>query len=308
MIRVERLEKNFGSFLALNELSFHVSKGCIHGFLGHNGAGKTTTLNILTGFCPYLKGSVQIDGIEVKGAKDQVQRKIGYLPEAPQFYEYMQAKELLTYLGRIQKWTKRESIHRAEELLDLVGLEDAAKRKVGGYSRGMKQRLGLACALVHDPELILLDEPTSALDPEGRRELLNLIQELKARGKTILISTHILSDVERVCNSVTMIKEGKCILDSDIETLKQIQGSTVYRIEFVRAVKEKELRLLRSASFVSEFSCQEALCFVKTPSEDPAVSLLLAQILTKLNLPFHAIQRQERTLEELYIRRMNGHD
>jgi ABC-2 type transport system ATP-binding protein len=308
MIRVDQLEKNFGSFLALNKLSFHVPKGCIHGFLGHNGAGKTTTLNILTGFSPYRTGSVQIDGIEVKGAKREVQRKIGYLPEAPQFYEYMQADELLTHLGRIQKWTKRESIHRAEELLGLVGLEDAAKRKVGGYSRGMKQRLGLACALVHDPELILLDEPTSALDPEGRREVLNLIQELKARGKTILISTHILSDVERVCDSVTMIKEGKCILDSDIETLKQIQGPAVYRIEFLRAIKEMELQLLRSASFVSEFSCQEALCFVKTPSEDPAVSLLLARILTELNLPFHGIQRQERTLEELYIRRMNGHD
>jgi ABC-2 type transport system ATP-binding protein len=308
MIRVDRLDKKFGSFLALNKLSFHVPKGCIHGFLGNNGAGKTTTLNILTGFSPYRTGSVQIDGIEVKGAKDEVQRKIGYLPEAPQFYEYMQAKELLTYLGRLQKWTKRESIHRAEELIGLVGLKDAEKRKVGGYSRGMKQRLGFACALVHDPELILLDEPTSALDPEGRREILNLIQELKARGKTILISTHILSDVERVCDSVTMIKEGTCILDSDIETLKQIQGPVVYRIEFVRAVKEMELRFLQSASFVSEFSCQEALCFVKTPSEDPSVSLLLARILTELNLPFHGIKRQERTLEELYIRRMNGHD
>ena len=308
MIRVDRLEKKFGSFFALNGLHFHVPKGCIHGFLGNNGAGKTTTLNILTGFSPYQIGSVQIDGIEVRGAKREVQRKIGYLPEAPQFYEYMQANELLTHLGRIQKWTKQESIYRAEDLLGLVGLEDAAKRKVGGYSRGMKQRLGLACALVHDPELILLDEPTSALDPEGRREVLDLLVELKERGKTILISTHILSDVERVCDSVTMIKDGKGILNSDIEALKRIQGPAVYRIEFVRAIKEMELQVLRSASFISEFSCQETLCFVKSPSEDPAVSLLLAGVLTELNLPFHGIQRRESTLEELYIRRMNGHD
>lgn len=308
MIRVDGLEKEFGSFVALKKLNFHVSKGCVHGFLGHNGAGKTTTLNILAGFSPYGTGSVLIDGIEVKEAKDKVQKMIGYLPETPRFYEYMQAKELLIHLGRIQKASKADAGKRAEELLRLVGLESASNRKVGGFSRGMKQRLGMACALVHDPELLLLDEPTSALDPEGRREVLELIETLKDRGKTILISTHILSDVERVCDSVTMIKEGKCILDADINTLKEIQGPAIYRIEFSRLLTDRELAALRAADFVAEFTCKEKICFVKMPSEEEAVSLQLAQAITELKLPFRAIQRQERTLEELYIRRMNGHD
>lgn len=308
MIHVKGLEKEFGSFRALKGLDFHVSKGTVHGFLGHNGAGKTTTLNILAGFSPYGKGSVQIDGIEVKNAKQTVQRMIGYLPESPQFYEYMQAKELLTHLGRIQKASKPAAAKRAEELLRLVGLGSASKRKVGGFSRGMKQRLGMACALVHDPELLLLDEPTSALDPEGRREVLELIETLKAGGKTILISTHILSDVERVCDSVTMIKEGKCIFDAGINTLKEIQGPAIYRIEFSRLLTKRELAALREADFVADFKCEEKICFVKTPSEDEAVSLQLAQAIMELKLPFRAIQRQERTLEELYIRRMNGYD
>lgn len=308
MIRVDGLEKEFGSFLALKGLNFHVPKGRVHGFLGHNGAGKTTTLNILAGFSPYGKGSVQIDGMEVRDAKQAVQRKIGYLPEAPQFYEYMRAKELLMYLGRIQKASKLDAGKRAEELLRLFGLESASKRKVGGFSRGMKQRLGMACALVHDPALLLLDEPTSALDPEGRREVLEMIKKLKEAGKTILISTHILSDVERVCDSVTMIKNGTCILDADIAALKEIQGPAGYRIEFVRAIKEAELHDLQSTACISELICEEESCLVKASNEDSEVSLLLAKALSELKIPFHGIQRQERTLEELYIRRMNGYE
>lgn len=308
MIRVRGLEKTFGSFQALKGLDLQVSAGSVHGFLGHNGAGKTTTLNILTGYSPYEQGSVQIGGQEVRQSKHVVQEMIGYLPEAPQFYDYMQARELLTYLGRLQKDSKSQAIKRAEALLDLVGLTSASKRKVGGFSRGMKQRMGMACALVHDPQLLLLDEPTSALDPEGRREVLTLIDQLKERGKTVLISTHILSDVERVCDSVTMIKEGRSILDADIETLKAIQGPALYRIDFSRELTAHELELMRSQPFIESLSCQEKTCMVKTPREDDAVSLLLANAVAGMSLPFHAIQRQERTLEELYIRRMNGHD
>ena len=308
MIRIAGLEKTFGSFQALKGLDLYVAPGSVHGFLGHNGAGKTTTLNILTGYSPYDEGSVQVSGKEVKQAKRAVQAMVGYLPEAPQFYDYMQAKELLTYLGRVKKASISQAEKRAEALLDLVGLEAAAKRRVGGFSRGMKQRLGMACVLVHDPQLLLLDEPTSALDPEGRREVLTLIEELKERGKTVLISTHILSDVERVCDSVTMIKEGRCIFDADIETLKAIQGPAVYRIDFSRELTEDECDLLRSQNYVDGFSCEARTCLVKTPREDDAVSLMLANTIAGMNLPFHAIQRQERTLEELYIRRMNGHD
>jgi ABC-2 type transport system ATP-binding protein len=302
------LDKAFGSFQALNGLELQVAPGSVHGFLGHNGAGKTTTLNILTGYSPYERGSVKVDGQEVRQAKRDVQAMIGYLPEAPQFYDYMQARELLTYLGRLQKRSKGQAAKQADALLDLVGLTGTATRKVGGFSRGMKQRMGLACAMVHDPKILLLDEPTSALDPEGRREVLTLIEHLKEEGKTLLISTHILSDVERVCDHVTMIKDGSTILEADIETLKAIQGPAVYRIDFPRGLTAHEQALLRSQPFIDAFACQEKSCTVKTPCEDDAVSLLLANVLAGLNLPFHGIQRQERTLEELYIRRMNGND
>jgi ABC-2 type transport system ATP-binding protein len=180
MIIVQDLHKSFGSFAALRGISLTVRRGEIYGFIGQNGAGKTTTMNILAGLSHPSSGSCRVNGRDVRSIRHPSELQIGYLPENPAFYAWMTANETLAYLSGSGKTD-------TARLLEWVGLTDAARRKVGGFSRGMRQRLGLAAALVHDPDLLILDEPSSALDPEGRSDVLRLIRELKQRGKTVLL-------------------------------------------------------------------------------------------------------------------------
>lgn len=196
MITISGLTKKFGAFEALQGIDLHVNKGEIYGFLGQNGAGKTTTMNILAGLSRPTAGTCQVNGWDLAKVTHPGDLHIGYLPEEPSFYPWLTGRETLEYLG--SRWSKGPVKERVEEMLNWVGLLAAAHRRVGGYSRGMRQRLGMAAALFYDAELILLDEPSSALDPEGRSDVLNLILDLKARGKTVFLSTHILSDAERV--------------------------------------------------------------------------------------------------------------
>lgn len=232
MIKAQGLEKKFGNFVALNKIDLNVSKGEIYGFLGHNGAGKSTTMNILAGFSRIDGGNCMVNGWDIKKIQHPGDLHIGYLPEEPKFYTWMTGRETLNYLGT--QWQGESVKKRVDEMLDWVGLAKAANRRVGGYSRGMKQRLGMAAALFYDPELLLLDEPSSALDPEGRSDVLNLILDLKGRGKTVFLSTHILSDVERVCDRVGILSHGKMIVEKPLETLLTENVKSVYDVVFDR--------------------------------------------------------------------------
>ncbi len=216
-IRTENLIKNFGSFRALDGLSLTVESGAVFGFLGPNGAGKTTTLRILTGLAHATSGTAWLDGMEA-GKSPEINRKFGYLPEDPAFYPWMSAIEMLEYIGRIHGFPGKERRKRADELLELTGLIEARKRRVGGYSRGMKQRLGVAQALFHRPPVLLLDEPASALDPAGRKDILNLIEGLRGQC-TVFMSTHILADVERVCDTVAIIDHGRLVTQAPRDEL-----------------------------------------------------------------------------------------
>ncbi|NLG49217.1 MAG: ABC transporter ATP-binding protein, partial [Chloroflexi bacterium] len=178
-IRIEELRRTFGAVHALDGLTLNVEEGTVFGFLGPNGAGKTTTLRILTGLARATGGRAWVAGAEVGLAQEAVAQRVGYLPEEPAFYSWMTPREYLDYVGRIYGLDAGERSSRARELLALVGLEDVAGRRIGGFSRGMRQRLGLAQALVHKPPVLLLDEPVSALDPLGRKEVLELIEGLR---------------------------------------------------------------------------------------------------------------------------------
>ena len=229
-IRCENLSKYFGKVIAVDGLSLIVDQGTAFGFLGPNGAGKTTTLRLFTGLAEPTGGRMWVAGEDVSGRSLQLRSKVGYLPESPAFYGWMTGREFLSFTGELYGLRLKDAKARAGELLDQVNLTDAADRKVKGYSRGMQQRLGLAQALVHRPEVLFLDEPASALDLMGRRDMLETMVSLKGQT-TVFVSTHILADVERVCDHVAIINQGKMVTQGSIEELRAHRQPTVFEVE-----------------------------------------------------------------------------
>jgi ABC-2 type transport system ATP-binding protein len=229
-VHIEALKKTYGAVHALDGLEMEVAQGTIFGFLGPNGAGKTTTLRILTGLARATSGMAQVAGLDVQKDPGKLSHRIGHLPEEPAFYGWMTPCDFLDYLGRLYGLSSSERLFRTRELLTLVGMEDASKRRIAGFSRGMRQRLGVAAALIHHPEVLFLDEPASALDPAGRKEVLDLIGNLRGQC-TVLMSTHILADVERVCDVVGIISKGRMLVQSGREALLERYAIPAFEVE-----------------------------------------------------------------------------
>ncbi len=217
-VRTEELRKHFGKFVALDGLNLSVEEGTIFGFLGPNGAGKTTTIRILTGLAHATSGKAWVMGNQVSSNGGDIARQIGFLPEEPAFYTWMTPAEFLDYVGRVFGISASERPTRTRELLTMAGLEEASKRRIGGFSRGMRQRLALAQALINRPRVLFLDEPASALDPLGRKEVFDFIEQLRGQA-TVFMSTHILADVERVCDTVGIIDHGRLVIEAPRESL-----------------------------------------------------------------------------------------
>ena len=232
-IRCDGLSKQFGEVRALSALDLEVAPGSIFGFLGRNGAGKTTTIRLLTGLAQPTAGSAWVAGVETTQSDSRARRTFGYLPQEPAFYKWMTPVEFLDYVGRLFGMTGAARKQRSDEMLALVGLDEARKRRIGGFSGGMKQRLGIAQALLHQPPVLFLDEPTSALDPAGRYEVLALIQQLRGQV-TVFLSSHILADVERVCDTIGIINEGKLRLVADRDELLAQYATNVIALEVAR--------------------------------------------------------------------------
>jgi ABC-2 type transport system ATP-binding protein len=228
-VELTGLTKVFGSARALDGVDLSVPAGSIFGFLGPNGAGKSTTINILAGLSHPTSGVARVLGQDITRAGHDVRARVGYLPDVPGFYGWMTGEEFLRFAGRLFVLPADVLDERVPALLDLAGLLGVTTR-IGGYSRGMRQRLGLAQALINAPQLLLLDEPTSALDPVGRKEMLTTIAELRGRT-TVFFSTHILADVERVCDTVAILDRGKVLVESGIDELRSRGGARVVTLE-----------------------------------------------------------------------------
>jgi len=216
-IELRGLSKRFGDTLALDRVDLVVRPGAVFGFLGRNGAGKTTALRILSGLARPTAGTAHILGHDVERATDTVRARIGFLPDVPGFYPWMTAREYLEFAGRLFGIDQATLDARTTALLEMAGLASVTTR-IGGFSRGMKQRLGIAQALINAPSLLMLDEPTSALDPIGRREVLEMVASLRGRT-TVFFSTHILADVERVCDAVAILERGRVVASAGIGEL-----------------------------------------------------------------------------------------
>jgi ABC-2 type transport system ATP-binding protein len=231
ILKVEDLRKSYGGTAAVKGISFTLEEGRCTSLLGPNGAGKTTTLKLLSGLLEPTEGKIRFQGWE-----GDIRQHIGYLPQYPAFYKWMSGREYVEYVGKLAGLSSRAARERAGEMLELVGLKDSAKRKTGGYSGGMKQRLGIAQALVHQPRLLILDEPVSALDPIGRREILDLIRLIQTHT-TILFSTHVLHDAEEVSDDVMIMRSGEIAVSGALEEVRKRHQEPVVRIESDRPLE-----------------------------------------------------------------------
>jgi ABC-2 type transport system ATP-binding protein len=235
LIQIKELKKNFQGNEVIKGLNFKLEKGKCIALLGPNGAGKTTTLRMLSGLMKPSEGSITFSDAKKDG---DIRHLIGYLPQFPVFYEWMSGLEFLQYVGKLAGLTSKEAKERSLELLELVGINDAKNRRVGKYSGGMKQRLGIAQAIIHRPQLLMLDEPVSALDPFGRREVLKLLEGLK-KETTILFSTHILNDAEEVCDEILFLHNGEIVESGTMEELRERHQQA--KIDFIFRKKTVEM-------------------------------------------------------------------
>ncbi|HLV09053.1 MAG TPA: ABC transporter ATP-binding protein [Halanaerobiales bacterium] len=302
MIEVKNLEKSYNGFKVLKSIDFRVEKGEVFGFLGKNGAGKTTTMNILTGLIDFDEGEVRIAGRDIRQHKGQLRKIIGYLPENPVFYDYLSGEEYLKFVGEVSGYDKKETERRVGGLLEQVNLEDARKRRIGGYSRGMKQRLALAVALFNHPRLLFLDEPTSALDPEGRRKIIELIEGFKESKITVFLSTHILGDAERVCNKLSILNEGKIILCRDMEELKEDYILPVYDIILER--EPGDLSDLEAEDWVEGIKINGRQLSIYLGEMERGKKELLGYLARK-RITVESLQIRRNTLEDIFIRMVN---
>jgi ABC-2 type transport system ATP-binding protein len=306
-IKTENLGKKYGTVTALDNLNLEIPENVVFGFLGPNGAGKTTTVRLLTGFAQPTAGQATVAGEAVSSNSLALQAKIGLLPDVPAFYEWMNAREYLRLVGELHRLSGNEIALRSQELLKLVDLDQDSARRIGGYSRGMRQRLGVAQALMNRPQVLFLDEPTSALDPIGRREVLDLILRLKQTA-TIFMSTHILSDVERVCDLVGIINKGQLITISPVQAMQKKYARSTFEMEFLedpRLFVEslKNIPWLADPQFITE----HGMPLVKVRALDMAYAQKqLPALISQSGLTLTRYELSMPDLEEIFIQIING--
>ena len=299
VLKIENLSKKFGTQKVLDEISFSVKEGSIFGFIGQNGAGKTTTMRMILGLLKKDSGEILVMDEKVHFGETKTNRNIGYLPDVPEFYGYMSAKEYLGLCGEITDMPKDRIKERTEEMLELVGLENS-KKKIRSYSRGMKQRLGIAQALLNEPKLLICDEPTSALDPKGRKEILDILQKVKGKS-TVIFSTHILSDVERICDEVAVLHGGKIVLQGTLSEIRSKHRKEGLVIEFMTG-KEKEtfLREEKMAGYRTEAN-ENGTGVILHGSDLEKMQLDVYEALLRLKMTTVKIEVMEPTMENLFL-------
>ena len=250
-IRIENLSKKFGGQRAVDSISFEVKTGEILGFLGPNGAGKTTTMRMITNFINPSEGDISIGGKTLAENPDEIKNHIGYLPENNPLYLDMPVMDYLEFVGGLQGIPKEDLMYRVVEMIRVTGLNAEKHKKIGELSKGYRQRVGLAQALIHDPEILILDEPTSGLDPNQIVEIRKLIREL-GREKTVILSTHILPEVEATCDRILIINKGKIVADGTAETLrKQARGQEILKTRIEDGEPNKIIEALQALPSVT---------------------------------------------------------
>jgi ABC-2 type transport system ATP-binding protein len=293
-IEVTRLVKQYGPQTAVDQISFSVQKGEIVGFLGPNGAGKSTTMKMITGYLEPDSGDILVCGIPVRRQPLEVKRKIGYLPEANPLYYDMYVREYLAFMAGVHKVDKHDA--RIHEVIRLTGLQPESHKKIGQLSKGYKQRVGLAAALIHNPEVLILDEPTTGLDPNQIVEIREVIRNL-GRDKTVLFSSHILQEVEALCDRVIIINKGKLVADDRISMLGSHGGRHQIRVSFAEALEQEWL--LRLEGLEQAESNDRKTWTLSTPDPESLRKQLMGLSLQH-NLNIVSLQTEHKNLEDIF--------
>tara|TARA_B110001450_G_scaffold47365_1_gene44066 strand:- start:1420 stop:2316 length:897 start_codon:yes stop_codon:yes gene_type:complete len=290
ILDISNLCKKFGDFTAVNDISLHVNKGDIYGFLGPNGAGKSTTLRMVLGLIKPSNGEILINGENISGSKRKYLNSIGALIEKPDFYKNLSAFDNLKIL---YKMSRLKNINKIKDVLNEVDLWDKRNQKVGGFSQGMKQRLGIAQTLIHDPSLIILDEPSNGLDPQGQADMRSLILKInKEMGITVIISSHILSEIEKISNRMVVINNGQKIVEGNVEELMQ---NELLKVSF----KSSDLKLI--GSFLTNKKIQyenKNDCIIAQINQENIPQILKQMVESNISI---SEAKQMRTLEELFL-------
>ncbi|WP_367567590.1 ABC transporter ATP-binding protein [Lacrimispora sp.] len=306
MLEIKDLKKSFGKFHALNGLDIHISQGALYGFVGPNGAGKTTTIKIMTGLLVADGGKVIIDGTDVSGGSHELKLKIGYVPDFFGVYDNLKVYEYMEFFASCYGISGLKARTRYMTLLEQVGLEDKVNFYVDSLSRGMKQRLCLARALIHDPLLLVLDEPASGLDPRTRFEFKEILKELREQGKTIFISSHVLSELSEMCTDIGIIDQGKMVLSGSMDAILRRVNASNPLIISILGNKERALTILKSRPCVQTIAVKEGDIRVNFIGDDQEEALLL-QSLVDAEVPVHGFYREPGSLESLFMQ-ITDHD
>lgn len=300
-IETSNLTKRYGSITAVDHLNLKVKRGEIFGYLGHNGSGKTTTIMMLCGLVEPTQGSATVAGFDVQREVLEVKKRIGFLPENASYYGNLTARQNLEFFCELAGLTRRERKERSEELLNLVGLEEWKDVKVGKFSKGMQQRLGIAQALIRDPEVLFFDEPTSGLDPQGTRDIRNLILKLgREEGKTIFLSSHLLAEVKQLCDRVGILKRGKLIAIGSVRELaRQLNRDNLISIELEVDSVDAALRVVRNISGVNEVVNEDGKIIIRAERD---IRREVFHAVSGSGLEILSLRQIEPSLEEVFLK------
>jgi ABC-2 type transport system ATP-binding protein len=300
MLEIKNLTKQYGKFTALNNLNLEIRKGQIFGFVGPNGAGKTTTMRIIAGLLKADSGTVFVGGVDARNNPRGLKSKIGYMPDFFGVYDNLKALEYMEFYASIYGINGRKAKKLCLELMELVRLSEQADSYVDEMSRGMKQRLCLARSLVHDPELLILDEPASGLDPRARFEMKEILKELHNRGKTILISSHILPELAQMCSNIGIIEKGRMVVNGTVEEILSARGTASPIIMKFTAGQESAVEVLKQDSLVQNIIIRENSISILFKGNEEEEANLLA-VLIQNGARLSSFVREESSLESLFL-------
>ncbi|MEQ9263232.1 MAG: gliding motility-associated ABC transporter ATP-binding subunit GldA [Owenweeksia sp.] len=292
-IEVKNIRKLYGKQKALDDVSFSIGTGEIVGFLGPNGAGKSTMMKILTCYIPQSAGIAKVCGMDTQEESIAIRKKVGYLPEHNPLYLEMYVKEYLAFMAGVHKVSK----DRIPEMIRKTGLEPEQHKKLGQLSKGYRQRAGLAAALLHDPEVLILDEPTTGLDPNQLVEIRHLIKEI-GQAKTVMLSTHIMQEVEVLCNRVIIINQGKIVTDSSTNLLTELMGDHIFRVEFDKPTTASQLKKLEGIKLAEDMG--QGLKWQITALKDHEIRSVIFQYAVAHEMVVLEISQKDQKLEQVF--------
>lgn len=297
MIKVQGITKRYGPFVAVKDLSFSVGEGRVLGFIGPNGAGKTSTMRVLTGFLPASEGTATVAGFDVFEAPMEVKKRVGYLPETPPLYKELSVGDYLQFVAELRGITGAESLKRIGEVMDRVGLRGWERRILGSLSKGYRQRVGLAQALIHKPPVLILDEPTSGLDPAQMVGVRRLISDLR-QDHTVVLSTHILREVEALCDDVVVINKGELAAKGTLDEVRLAHAPVRYRVGLPGVNLDQAANALGALDAVDKVRLIDGGLEVSAP-HDPRVAI--AEAVSAAGFALQSLERVAPTLEDAFL-------